>query len=185
MKLCKGCNSHLSLDCFNKHTETKDGYRSKCKECRRLEHIAYRRNNPEKIKELQKICDKRKLTNPEYILRKRYTNKQYNASEVGKLKNKIRQQKWNAANKAKRNAIHAARRFSKKNATPTWLSDKHKQEILDFYTVCEMFKTYTGFEYHVDHIIPLRGKTVCGLHVPWNLQILTASENKQKSNKLE
>lgn len=69
------------------------------------------------------------------------------------------------------------RRARIKNATPVWLTDLQKKEIKDFY-----INKPKGME--VDHIVPLKGKNVCGLHVPWNLQYLTKFENISKHNKI-
>lgn len=87
------------------------------------------------------------------------------------------------ANRDKSLAAYAKYRATKLNATPDWLTEDHLEEIKDFYTACLLFKMYTGEHYHVDHIVPLQNDIVCGLHVPWNLQILTAFENTSKGNK--
>lgn len=67
---------------------------------------------------------------------------------------------------------------------PSWLTKEDFVQIRELYICAQMFKLYTGQEYHVDHIVPLQGENVCGLHVPWNLQVILAKENLSKSNTL-
>ena len=83
---------------------------------------------------------------------------------------------WVKNNKGKNAAKAARRRSSLLQRTPTWLSPSQQEEITDIYNKCP-----NGF--HVDHKVPLQGENVSGLHVPWNLQHLPASENIRKSNK--
>lgn len=74
------------------------------------------------------------------------------------------------------------RRF--RDATPKWLSPEQKMEIrLKYRLAIEMSRT-TGVRYAVDHVIPLQGDEVCGLHVPWNMEVITQDENLKKYNKL-
>ena len=53
------------------------------------------------------------------------------------------------------------------------------------YKEAQRLTKVTGEQYDVDHIIPLKGAAVCGLHVPWNLQVLKHADNMRKSNKYE
>lgn len=78
----------------------------------------------------------------------------------------------------------AARRARKLKATPAWLSEGQLDAIRKIYSECAMLSKQTGIAHHVDHIVPLKGRLVCGLHVPWNLQILTALDNLRKNNRL-
>ena len=80
---------------------------------------------------------------------------------------------------------NATRRGKHRLATPAWLSDSQKAHIKRTYRLAALMKDITESDYHVDHIVPLQGKSVCGLHVPWNLQVLRADLNLRKSNLLE
>lgn len=91
---------------------------------------------------------------------------------------------WKENNKVQVRADTKARRRKHREATPPWLSRKQKSEIRQLYQIAITMTQTTGEQYVVDHIIPLRSDTVCGLHVPWNLRVITREENLKKSNKI-
>jgi hypothetical protein len=73
----------------------------------------------------------------------------------------------------------------KKKRKPKWLTVEHLNQIGQFYADAAYLTAYTKVVFQVDHIIPILGKNVSGLHVPWNLQLLTAKENASKGNRHE
>jgi hypothetical protein len=83
---------------------------------------------------------------------------------------------WKASTVAKRRARLA-------RAIPPWVDDDGMKAIQSFYKKARALEKQTGIPHEVDHIYPIAGKTVCGLHVPENLQVITKSENRRKSNK--
>lgn len=84
-----------------------------------------------------------------------------------------------AANPERERQYAAERRARMVQAMPAWADT---QKILAVYAEATRLTRSTGVPHHVDHIIPLKGKFVCGLHVHYNLQVLTATENLRKSN---
>ena len=97
-------------------------------------------------------------------------------------KYKIYAKKCYHNNKEKVYANCAKYRAKKRNAAPAWLNDEMQIEIEGLFKKAKEMFNVTGVKYEVDHIIPLQGVNVCGLHVPWNLQILTRFENRSKKN---
>ena len=104
-----------------------------------------------------------------------------NPDKVKAMSNKAGK-KWNMNNKGKRNAIVAKRKYSLIARTPPWADIK---KIKAVYIEASRITKETGIPHEVDHIIPLQGEFVSGLHVHTNLQILTREQNRSKGNRYE
>ena len=115
---------------------------------------------------------------PDYAESEKKRHKQYRIDNphIGK--------EYFKKNKSAYKARAAKRRFVKLRNTPVapWYDDDAVKAIYDW---CNSITDYTGVNHHVDHIFPLQCKTVCGLHVQANLQIIPAEDNLSKNNKLE
>lgn len=93
--------------------------------------------------------------------------------------------RWSKNNPGLTAARNAKRHAQKLRATPKWLTSQQLQEIKDIYLLAKELQWLSEEPLEVDHIIPLQGKNVCGLHVPENLQILPKSLNIKKFNKVD
>lgn len=158
--------------------------RSSCRECYKSRVFQNRKNNPEinlryRQKNLEKIRHNDKMRSREYRLENSETVKRSRDLWIASnIELNIRLKKvWRQENKSKINQLASKRRAYKAKALPKWLTKSQKAEIQRIYDECPA-------GYHVDHIIPLKGRNCCGLHVPWNLQYLTAEDNLKKSNKV-
>ena len=138
----------------------------RCLICRIDDNL--RLNNLEYKKELNKEWRQK---NPELIQQWKQNNPEY-YKEYRKEYCKI--------NSYKVNALESKRRISKLQQTPIW---GNKEEIEKFYLESNIQTKLHNIQYDVDHIIPLRGKYVSGLHVENNLQVITHIDNIKKSNR--
>jgi len=97
--------------------------------------------------------------------------------EANRHKYRASSAKWRRANLDVAAAAQQRRRAKLLNCMPAWAD---QDAIQQFYTLAKELSEQTGVKHNVDHIVPLQGELVTGLHVEWNLQILTESENKSK-----
>ena len=161
MKVCTKCRSELDEAMFHKDSNRKDGLACWCKPCVRINSKNHYKNQ----------CPKKRLE-----AKRAWQDK--NREHVNKYN-----EQWRKDNPHKHAARQRKRAASKLFATPPWLTKDQEQEMQSLYALCKKFEALFKVNYHVDHIVPLKGKNVCGLHVPWNLQILEEKFNLRKSNK--
>ncbi len=165
MKICRICKIEKLEEYFYKRKQY--GYYSECKECSK--------------NSLKTIPKSNKKYNKSISAEKR---KEYKAKYRSEGKELLWFKAWKAKNRGRMSSYFAARRARLKNATPVWLTAEHVIEMQEIYTMAKELQWLSDDELQVDHIIPLAGKNVCGLHVPWNLRIITGKENRKKYNKI-
>ena len=138
---------------------------------------AWSAKNPEKVREYAR---KTKLKNAEAI---RVAAVRYRQENPEKRKQTTRN--WRQNNKHLVAAAQQRRHAAELKRTPSWLSDDDHWVMQQAYELAALRTKLFGFIWHVDHIIPLQGKRVSGLHVPRNLQVIPGVENMRKLNKFE
>ena len=167
--------------------------RSNVKLARKKDRAWYAKNR-KKILARIKVAYQKSVRHVEFVKRvKFHASKAYKAQQIIAARKRaslwskehpeivnLRNAEWAKRNRPKVNAKAANRRFIKAKACPSWVD---KKAICRVYEIARLMTNKTGITYHVDHIWPLRNKNFTGLHVPWNLQILTAHDNLTKSNK--
>ena len=140
-------------------------------------HKAYYEANKTRIAEVKRAY---RAANKEKII----ANKRaaYLATREANLAQK---REYRQANKGKINFLCSMRKKVVKQRTPIWLSPFDRLKIKCYYSVAAMLARNNKEPWHVDHIVPLQGKLVSGLHVPNNLQFLRGVDNVRKKNKFE
>jgi len=158
---CYICEGYFPSSYFNKDKQTRSGFSRSCRKCHRQRNKKYYSLNK----------DRRNAAN----LDNYYKNHE-------ESKRKAREYYYRNKDVAFKNC--AKRRTAKLRAIPCWVDNTHEDRIKSIYKACINTTKKTGKKHHVDHIIPLQGDTVCGLHVWWNLRIVPADQNLSKGNRV-
>jgi hypothetical protein len=163
-RVCKKCGEEKPLELFSKNKGCNFGRTHTCNACKAKRDLGiYYSDKSKRLEIVKKSRKKRKLEGKD-------VNKPF--------------REYSKRNPQYKRFYASQREKRVKLATPKWLTDSQKEDIKRMYFLRDKMADMFGLKYHVDHIVPLRGVNVCGLNVPWNLQILESSVNLAKSNKL-
>ena len=142
-------------------------------------------NTPEgriKINETTKLSQRRRMLQPDLREKAVSLTAKLRATVDGRSKIRAANLRWARENPDKHAVLNARRRAAKLLRTPPWAN---LAKIAEFYTTASRMTIETGAVYHVDHVIPLQGELVSGLHVHNNLRVILGVDNSRKRNKFD
>lgn len=190
MKVCNRCKIEKECALFHSDKSKSDGLATLCKKCKKIQKSEYKKTD--RYRELlsesskrhyQKHRDRLLKYRKDYYSKnkedwtRRFKDDYYKNKEKYRQKFKRDYEKFSHRHVAK----VAAYRSRKLNATPSYAN---LDAIKAIYLLAKNLTEATGIIHEVDHIIPLQGETVCGLHHEKNLRVITRYENRKKRNKL-
>lgn len=165
MKTCNKCNLQKPVTEFYKKSTAKDGLFWWCRDC----HKEYVKAKYHKLAESE-----------DYRAAERERVHTFHKNHPEKIKTWNR--RYAKENAPKVNAKSKRYVLARELRTPAWLTVDDFWLIEQAYELAATRTRVFGFPWHVDHVIPLHGKVVSGLHVPHNLQVIPAFTNRSKSN---
>ena len=174
IKTCASCKVSKELSLFGKRNDQKDGYSYYCKSCKYETDKIYRLKNRESLLQKKKEYY---LANRDVHLERMKQHYQENSVEY-----KTRSKKWKDNNRDLHNASCMERYTIKLNRCPAWAKELTDLVCEEAYRKAKVLENLAGVPHDVDHIVPLRGKTVSGLHIYNNLQVIPAFENRSKKH---
>ena len=189
-KQCTRCGETKPHGNFYANRRYADGYMSWCKACSKAYCAEYRSKNPDKLREQNK--EYRAKRRDQISAAKRDWRLKNAEAEADRDRRRRRQnpekhrqrvREWAARNPEAVATRTVRRRARSSLAQPAWLDDAQLASIALKYKEARLMSQMTGVRHEVDHIVPLKGDTVSGLHVPWNLRVITLSHNRKKYSK--
>jgi hypothetical protein len=152
-------------ECISGHIAARRTKSGECLECRKIALKEWRNKNPHRVKQ--------------------HNDTQYLKYPQQKELWAARAKRYASANKDKTNQKTKAYQAAKINRVPKWVDSEEMWLIQEAYDLAVKRTKLFGFSWHVDHIVPLRGKIVSGLHTIGNLQVIPGIENVKKANRFQ
>lgn len=176
MRTCRTCAQEKPIVEYQAHSTYKDGISTQCKACVSKYRKAIRASNIERDRNYSR---KYKAKNKKTILQR---SREY--VKANPEKRKATMKAYRQANPEKDAESVRRRQASKLLRTPKWLTSTDLWMMREAYHIAKVRTKIFGFSWHVDHVLPLRGDVVSGLHTPYNLQVIPAKINLIKANKV-
>jgi len=181
--MCTKCKQDKPAADFYANKRMKDGLNTFCIECHKADNVArkaVKRATP--AFHAAEIAYKKEYRSRTETVRAAYMSQWRSLRKEHVL---TYSKSYRDTHKARYNFLCQKRKIALLQRTPAWLTTDDLWIIEEAYTLAQLRTDVLKVKFHVDHIIPLRGKKVSGLHVPTNLRVIPARENQQKTNKFE